>query len=146
MKQWFGMAALLGWLLLTGCAGAAANATATSLPSLAGTTWQLTAYGDPVGPQPVLASHRPTLMFERDSAGGDTGCNSYGGDYTINGASLTFGALVQTERACLETEAMQQEASYLQLLQQVQSYNRTDDSLTLIGTGGVLIYTAAAPQ
>ena len=47
-------------------------------------------------PQLVLAS----LVMEDGGAGGNSGCNSWFGDYTLEGDSLTFGPLGSTMMAC----------------------------------------------
>jgi heat shock protein HslJ len=58
---------------------------------------------------------------------------------------MTFGALAQTERACLEDGVMQQESRYMELLRNVESFALADDTLTLTAPDGVLVYTRGDP-
>jgi heat shock protein HslJ len=80
---------------------------------LAGSAWQLAAFGN----TPPLEGTRITATFKDGQVGGSAGCNSYGGEYTLKGGKIAFGALAMTEMACLEPQgAMEQEAMYLEWL------------------------------
>lgn len=138
-------------LILAGCGAAAGNTDGTTAPAgsadpqLAGTSWTLVELGDPGAPTAVLPDNRPTLTFDAQTAGGSTGCNEYGADYSIDGTQLNFGAIVQTERACLAAGVMEQEARYTALLGAVESFTLTDDRLVLSGSVGVLVFEAGNP-
>jgi heat shock protein HslJ len=136
---------MLVWLLLTACTDTGTNGNGSVEPDLVGTRWSLTAYGDPANPQPVIADYQPTLSVQEDTVGGSTGCNEFGGNYTLNGTTISFSGLFQTERACMADGVMQQEAAYMELLRNVDTISRADDSLTLTAPGGVLQFTATAP-
>jgi heat shock protein HslJ len=97
---------------------------------LVGTTWQWiqTQYGDD---SVVVASDpsRYTLTF--DNAGQvavQFDCNSGGGPYTVEGSSLTFGALISTLMGCPEGT---QDAIFGKDLGQVVSYVIEDGHLFL---------------
>lgn len=92
---------------------------------LAGTSWRATAYFDGTGMTSVLAGTTPTAAF---GAGGDlngsAGCNSYGGNYLVDGNTLTVGALMSTQILCGEPEGiMEQESAFLAALQSASSFN-----------------------
>jgi heat shock protein HslJ len=53
-----------------------------------------------VAGQPVVAGHEPTATFSASEIIGTTGCNSYGGTYTLTGGKITFGPLRMTLMAC----------------------------------------------
>lgn len=74
--------------------------------------WVLEAIGrEKVGP---IGNHA-FIVFdaEKGSAGGDTSCNVYGGEYTMKGSSLSIKQLISTMRACVEDGRMQIERSFL---------------------------------
>lgn len=55
------------------------------------------------------------LNFNADkgSAGGDTGCNVFGGSYTVKGNKITFTDIFSTMRACEEDDRMSVEREFL---------------------------------
>lgn len=104
---------------------------------LAGTQWRLTELN---GRAPLAAGDPITLGFESaDQAGGNSGCNSYGGSYRIAGSNLTFGALASTKRACAEAGLMAQEAALLQALGAVITYELSNGQLTLKDSSGAVV-------
>ena len=113
-------------------------------PTLTGTRWDLTQYGDPTAPQtPVVDSH-PVLVFEQaGQLGHTTGCNGMGGDYTLDGTALTVGNLMQTMMAC-DDPLMTQEAAISHALQSATTLTQTGDALVIAYPGGELRYTRAA--
>jgi heat shock protein HslJ len=103
-------------------------------PDLAGTAWSLRLLNDN---EPVEGT-QVTLIFEATTAGGDTGCNSYGGDYTTGpGGSLEFGELTQTLILCEEPEGvMEQESAYIETLRQAATYQVVADMLEIQNQAG----------
>lgn len=116
-------------------------------PNLDGTRWVLSAYAQ--GPRFVQVSptHGATLEFTQGRAGGYNGCNSFGGTYTQEGSKLSFGAMVQTVKACADPLDRLEQA-YNQLLTQVRSFVLTSGVLRLKNQAGktLLIFTQARPQ
>ena len=102
-------------------------------PALEGTSWKLVELN---GRAPVAGS-AVTLIFEEDSAGGNTGCNSYGGAYKVEaGVKIEFKDVAQTLMYCMEPEGvMDQESEYTNLLLEAASYKITNDRLEIQGTG-----------
>lgn len=117
-------------LALAACTGSRAGPGGTTMP-LEGTSWRLAELNrQPVVPVP--GDGAPTLtLSEDDRASGNGGCNLFSGPYTRSGASLRFGALVATRRACADEAATRQEAAYLQALQSTTRYAVYDDLLVL---------------
>jgi heat shock protein HslJ len=122
--------------LLTACASNSPN-------GLAGTSWTLTSLdgsaqvGAAVGGSPI------TIEFDAEGrAGGSSGCNSYGADYSTNPANgITISQAVSTLMACMDQLVMENEAAFLQALSAITSYEIDGDTLTLAGGGHTLIFT-----
>lgn len=97
---------------------------------LAGTLWQLTSVN---GRGPVTGAAVPTLEFSRTElrASGNAGCNLFNGPYAQDGASLRFGPLASTRRACADEAATAQETAYLQALQSTTRFTRSAGELVL---------------
>lgn len=120
----------------------------TPLP-LAGTPWVLETYtkisGSTVG---VLPSTKVTILFgPGGNLSGSAGCNSYSGGYSLTGQnSITIGPLITTLMYCGEPGVMDQETSYLALLNTAASYDITPDgTLNLRNATGtpVLVYSGS---
>jgi heat shock protein HslJ len=81
---------------------------------------------------PIVPLAEPTIDFTEDGRGfgGTTGCNSYGGEYTVAGNTIQFGAMNQTEMAC-EEPLMRQERDVLTVLQSATAFTLQDGVLTI---------------
>ncbi len=106
-------------------------------PELAGPTWRLTAYNNGRGGvQSILADTQPTALFGADGQlSGSGGCNTFSGPYQSTASSLSIGPLASTFKAC-EQPIMEQEAAYLQALQQTSTYRFDNGRLVLVDTRG----------
>ena len=83
--------------------------------------WVLEWIGDK--PAGALGSQAFISFFpDRGSAGGNTSCNAYGGDYTVKGRFLTVRQVISTMRACIEDDRMQIERSFLYGLERADRY------------------------
>ena len=79
---------------------------------------------------------RSPLEFQEEGRlGGTGGCNSYGGDYALQGVSFVPGMMVSTMMACDEP-IMQHESSYLSALQSMQYFQLDTDQLLLVNPDG----------
>ena len=113
--------------------------------ALVGTSWALTGLGIDAA-IPVVAGSTVTLEFSANGqAGGNAGCNSYGGDYTVAGEMISFGELVSTLMACADTAVMDQEQEYLATLDSADHFAIDGNQLTIWDEedGGTLTFTAA---
>lgn len=113
--------------LLTACAGRGGG--------LDGIAWELVELD---GSQPLTGT-TITLTFEDGSAGGSSGCNSYGGEYQLNGEDITFGDLASTLMACLDEGVMAQESAFLAFLQGTRTYAIKDGFLNLYREDGTAL-------
>lgn len=101
----------------------------TTTADLAGTNWVLRSIGgvEPIG--------EPTIGFGPDGTSGSTGCNTFRGQYAIDGSSLVLSPLATTKRACLEQALTDQETALLEAFTGVTSWEVGGDGrLTLRGT------------
>lgn len=95
---------------------------------LAGTAWNLTE----INGQAPIADRPVTIQFDDKQASGSSGCNSYGGEYAVDGNKITFANVFMTEMACMDpTGIMEQEQSYLETLRTVTTYTVEGDTLTI---------------
>ena len=124
-------------LVLTG-PNAALSFTAEQPLPLVGTAWFLETVGDGNGAvsSPVAPG---TITFAEDgTVSGQTGCNTFTGSYTDDGASLAFGPLATTRMACPD-DAMAQEAAVLAALEGTAAYTIDGSSLSLLDAAGVFV-------
>lgn len=119
---------LISGLLLAACS------TTQQAPGLAGSAWNLvTIHG-----QPIVQGSTPSLVFDKEKGqvSGNGSCNGFGGDYTTEGDSLSFGPLMSTLMACVDNGISEQESAYLTALQAVTRYEIKDGQLHLFGKDG----------
>lgn len=84
--------------------------------------------------QPVPASSREPyliLKVEDNRAHGSTGCNSFGGTYTLNeeASRISFGQIAMTQMFC--ADAMETEKAFTEVLEQADNYSLNGDHMTL---------------
>lgn len=74
-----------------------------------------------------------TLQFnaQEKRASGFSGCNNYGGSYTLDHNQLSFGLLMSTKMACADAARNKTEQVYLDALVRADSYVFTQDTLML---------------
>lgn len=126
-------------LAITGCSPQAPGTPNLQL-SLDDTAWVLRFLGEPGNLSPALDTTEVTLVFSGDSqAGGNGGCNAYGGSYQSDtDGSLSFADLFHTEMYCTEPGVMDQEQLFLEALQGAAQYEVVDDTLRISGDGVLL--------
>jgi heat shock protein HslJ len=108
---------------------------------LVGTNWTLESLhtGDAVSS--VIAGSEITAVFGDDGkVAGSAGCNRYFASYNLSGSSLTFGPAGSTKMSCAEPEGvMEQESTYLGLLETARSYTIEGDRLSLQDENGTAV-------
>jgi heat shock protein HslJ len=116
------------------------QSTEESSASLVG-SWKLTSFG-PVGASfPAVEGSDAELTFNEDGTmAGNSGCNGFGGSYTVEGDQVTFSEVVSTLIAC-EEPLMSQEQEVLQLLTGTATYQIEGNTLTLMNNDAVLVLT-----
>lgn len=86
----------------------------------------------------------PTVAFDGELAGGFSGCNSYGGEYELDGDSIAIGEITATDMGCPGPE-METEQAYLSVFGDVDGWSIEDRELVLSSDGEeVLRYAAGA--
>jgi heat shock protein HslJ len=115
---------------------AATLAACASGNSLAGTSWTLVSYGDAANPTAAAAGVDTSLTFNKDgTVGGNMGCNGFGGDYSVQGETITFGNLISTMMACDEPR-MSQENTTFSVMNGDVAYTIEGSTLTLTTADG----------
>ena len=78
-----------------------------------------------------LTKNAPFLNFDanKGTAGGHSGCNSFGGDYEVTGSSIKFGDMIQTMMACGFEGRMEVERGFLEGLRNADRYEIRGDRL-----------------
>ena len=119
---------VLSGILLTACAGGTSN-------SVVG-TWRLDSYGAPGKTTPAAADVDTSIVFRGDGKiEGNVGCNGFGGDYTVEGNTITFGPIVSTLMFC-EGPVGDQETTTLNVLAETVPYTLEGETLTITSSDG----------
>jgi len=127
-------------VLLVICLAISACTAEESSASLIG-SWKLAAYGSADAPTPAVADAEAELTFNEDgTVAGNSGCNGFGGDYTVEGDQVTFGQIVSTLMAC-EDPRMTQEDAVHQVLTDTATFKIESNTLTLMNNNMVLVLT-----
>jgi heat shock protein HslJ len=132
---------LLSLTLLTVLLLSACSAPSSGDP-LEGTSWQLAASAG----QDVVPGTNVTISFEDGLAGGEAGCNGYGGSYVVDGEKISFQEVASTLMLCTAPEGvMEQEAAFLGSLNQVERFELAGGRLQLIRSDGEALTFVPAP-
>ena len=108
------------------------NATEAPEFDLEGNTWTLTSFIEGEDVQLPLVNTTITACFEDGNITGNSGCNNYFGDYTVNGNEINMSnVLGSTRMTCEPEEKMQQEYQYLEMFGNVTTYTIEENQLTL---------------
>jgi len=99
---------------------------------LDGTSWELYS----MGKYSPIAGSKITIQFENGQVSGNGGCNSYGGEYRVNGDKLELGMLMSTLMACADPAMMEQETIFMQALGDAQGFEIVGGQLQMYGSGG----------
>jgi putative lipoprotein len=132
-------------LLVISLAISACTAQPTAEPSasLIG-AWTLTSFGTVDSQTPALSDVEAGVTFSEDGTlTGDSGCNGFGGNYTVQGNQITFSEIVSTLMLCDEPIMEQEEAVY-QVLTDTASFQIEGNRLTLTNNDRMLVFTTIA--
>ncbi len=95
-----------------------------------GTTW----VAEDIGGKGIIDNTHLTLTMADGAVSGSSGCNTYRGQYTHDGLSLTFGPMMSTRMACMAEALGNQERDYLDVLSGVTGYEITAEGALLLKT------------
>ena len=76
---------------------------------------------------------------EKKTAGGNSGCNVFGGDYTINNSTIRFGQMISTMRACEFDKRMTIERGFLDGLRNADRYEVAGNLLRIFRGNRLLL-------
>jgi heat shock protein HslJ len=129
------LAVLVVALLAAGCGGSG-----SSSAQLDSTSWSLTHLGS------TEAQPGGMLAFDNGNLTGSTGCNSFGGTYTQDGAKLSISLGPTTLIGC-PPALQEQERTVLAVLPRTATFTSSGDTLTLLDSSGakLLTYSTLSP-
>ena len=114
--------------ILAACSGAAS-------PSIVG-DWKLASYGSPTNMTPADPNVETEITFGSDSKlNGNVGCNSFNGDYKVDGNTVTFGPIASTMMACADP-MMQQEGTVFLVFTKTATFTIDSSKLTITSADG----------
>lgn len=108
--------------------------------SLAGKVWLV----DEISGESITIpadARQPFIEFDGENASGYAGCNTFRGTYTVDGATLKFGPMISTKKAC-GGPLDEIEFSMHQALGSVTGFTIADGALSLTGEDGVTLLRA----
>ncbi|MBK9164234.1 MAG: META domain-containing protein [Acidobacteria bacterium] len=97
---------------------------------------------DTIGPnEKVAATYGAFINFdpEEKTAGGNTGCNLFGGNYTAEGGKFAFTNTIASLRACVEEDRNTLERRVLEAMESADRIEVFEDRLTLYSGGRVVL-------
>ncbi len=120
---------VLAGILLSACSGG----TSASLTG----TWKLVSYGSPDNLTPAAADVDTSVILGEDGTiSGNVGCNSFSGDYRVDGDKITFGPISSTLMMCADPAIGDQETAVLNTLTETVTFVIDGDTLTLTSADG----------
>lgn len=82
---------------------------------------------------PPRGETAPFINFDKEkgSAGGNTGCNTFGGSYNATGERILFSDIISTMRACVEDNRMSIERKFMDGLNRANRFEIRNNQLFL---------------
>ena len=109
-----------------------------SAASLIG-SWKLTSYSRADVLTPAVTDTEAGLTFKDDgTVTGTSGCNGFGGSYTVEDDKITFSEITSTLMAC-DDPRMAQEGAVHQVLTDTATFKIEGNTLTLTNNDVVLV-------
>jgi len=90
-------------------------------------------------------SQKPNMSFSQkdQQVGGNSGCNNYGGKFSIKGNDISFGQMMSTMMACIGDNT---EDRFFSALDQVKSYSFKNGKLQLIDKNQNIVLELQNPK
>jgi heat shock protein HslJ len=122
---------VIAGLTLAACAGSASA-------SIVG-DWKLVSYGSPTSQTPAVPNVEASVTFGSDGKlNGNVGCNGFGGDYKVDGSTITFGPIMSTLMACTDP-IMQQESTVSSVFTDTATFKIDAETLTITSADGASV-------
>lgn len=112
---------------------------------LSKTSWNVTGYnnGQQAVVSPITGTNLTMTFGDDGTISGNSGCNTFTGQYNLSGQNITISALASTLRACIEPEGVaEQETAFLTALGQAVEWFIQGDQLSLRTAQDALAVTA----
>ena len=124
-------------------AAAATPSAAAQEAGLTGVEWQLVEIQDADGSSgvPTNPADYTLLLGDDGVASGAADCNLFSGDYTSDGAQISFGVMASTAAACPPGSLSD---AYLAAIGTASSFEASGATLAISYDGGTLIFSASA--
>jgi heat shock protein HslJ len=134
--RWAGLAALLAALTVAGCSSGEA---ATQPPNLNGTTWRVVE----IAGEPTIGGNPPTLTFRNGRIRGDSGCNTFSADVSLDQTTIDVGEINSTLRLC-DGDVGATETQFMRALIGASALSFDEKGhLLLAGAGGDVQFVAS---
>jgi putative lipoprotein len=131
-----GLAALLAALAVAGCSSGEA---ATQPPNLNGTSWRVVE----IAGVPTFNGNPPTISFRNGRIRGDSGCNTFTADVTVEQMTIDVGEINSTLRLC-DGDVGATETQFMRALIGASALSFDDKGrLVLAGNGGDVQFVAS---
>lgn len=118
---------------MSACGGSSGTPSASTLEH----RWVLTSFGRASADRPAAARPAVMTLAADGRVSGDTGCNSFGGTWSITGDTLRLGQVAMTARACVDDDAATaQEDAIARALSATKTATVDGDRLTIRATDG----------
>ena len=103
-------------------------------------TWRLTSYGPRESLSSALEDVEAFVTFNEDgTVTGTSGCNEFGGSYTVDGNEIAFEEIISTLMLC-DTPLMGQEEAMYQVLSETVAFQVEGNTLTIMKNGVLLVF------
>jgi heat shock protein HslJ len=136
-------------VVVVGLMGFVARAAFAAAPETAATvegpTWRLRSLGEMDERELAAAPRGVTARFSGGRVEGSSGCNQYGGTYTIEGDRLTVGQVAGTMMACPEPQMKVENAFRAAFIGQSR-FSTSGSRLTLAAANGATLVFEAEPS
>lgn len=128
MKMKKTLLGLIVLLVMTAC-------TSGESPASIQGQWKLVSFGGPAAQFTVDPEIETSIEFNAEGQlNGNVGCNGFGGEYTVDGNTLTFGPIMATLMFC---EAVaEQESITLAVFQEKATFELDGNTLTVTSADG----------
>ena len=127
MKRFFALL-IIGGFLLAACS-------ASPSASLVG-EWKLVSYGDSTSLTPAAPGVDTSIVFDSDGkVTGNVGCNGFGGEYKVDGGTITFREVMSTLMFC-EGPVGDQETVTLAVISESATFVLDGSMLTITSADG----------
>ena len=119
--------------------GAISAQTPESAPLIG--AWMLTSYGPRETLSSALEDVEAGVTFNEDgTVTGTSGCNEFGGSYSVDGNEIAFEEITSTLMLC-DTPLMGQEEAMYQILSETTAFQVEGNTLTIMKNGVLLVFT-----